>query len=46
MIKPVELESSEGKDIWNTLTAAAAGDAPALRQLLERNARLAKAEYW
>ncbi|HTG72592.1 MAG TPA: ankyrin repeat domain-containing protein [Terriglobia bacterium] len=46
MIKPVELESAEGKDIWNTLTAAAAGDAPALRHLLERNARLAKAEYW
>jgi ankyrin repeat protein len=46
MIKPVELEAAEGNDIWNTLTAAAAGDVPALRQLLERHARLAKAEYW
>lgn len=46
MIKPVELESAEGEDVWNTLTAVAAGDVPALRQMLERNARLAKAEYW
>jgi uncharacterized protein len=46
MIKPVELESPEGNDIWNTLTAAAAGDAPGLRRLLERNPRLARAEYW
>jgi ankyrin repeat protein len=46
MIKPIELESAEGQDIWNTLTAAAAGDVRALRQLLERNARLARAEYW
>jgi uncharacterized protein len=46
MIKPVELESPEGNDIWQTLTAAAAGDVPALRHLLDRNLGLAKAEYW
>jgi len=46
MIKPVELESPEGNDIWNTLTAAAAGNAPGLRRLVERNPRLARAEYW
>jgi ankyrin repeat protein len=46
MIKPVELDTSEGNDVWHTLTAAAAGDVPALRRLLDRNPRLARAEYW
>jgi ankyrin repeat protein len=46
MIKPVELETAEGNDVWNTLTAAAAGDVPALRRLFDRNPRLARAEYW
>jgi ankyrin repeat protein len=46
MIKPVELESPEGNDIWDTLTAAAAGDLPALRRLIARKPRLARAEYW
>jgi len=46
MIKPVELESAEGHDVWNTLTAAAAGDVPTLRRLLARNPRLARAGYW
>jgi hypothetical protein len=27
MIKPIELESADGNDVWNTLTAAGAGDA-------------------
>ena len=46
MIKPIELETAEGNDVWNTLTAAATGDVAALRRLLERNPRLARAEYW
>jgi len=46
MIKPVELESAEGNDVWATLTAAEAGDVPTLRQLIDRNPRLARAEYW
>ena len=46
MIKPAELESAEGNDIWKTLTAASGGDVAALRRLLERNPRLARAGYW
>jgi ankyrin repeat protein len=46
MIKPIELESAEGNEIWNTLTAAAAGDVPALRKRIERSPQLARAEYW
>jgi ankyrin repeat protein len=46
MIKPVELETPDGNDVWNTLTAAEAGDVSALRRLLDRNPRLARAEYW
>lgn len=46
MIKPVELDSAEGNDIWDTLTAAADGDVGALRPLLIRNPRLARASYW
>ena len=46
MIKPVELETAEGNDVWKTLTAAEAGDVAALRRLIERNPRLARAEYW
>jgi ankyrin repeat protein len=46
MIKPFELESQEGNDVWSTLTAAEAGDVPTLRRLIDRNPRLARAEYW
>jgi ankyrin repeat protein len=46
MIKPFELESDEGNDVWATLTAAEAGDVSTLRQLVDRNPRLAQAEYW
>jgi ankyrin repeat protein len=46
MIKPRELESDKGRDIWGTITAAAAGDTPALRRLLERDPTLSQAEYW
>jgi hypothetical protein len=46
MIKPIELESPDGNEIWNTLTAAAAGDIPALRKLIEGRSQLARAEYW
>ena len=37
MIKPRELESDKGRDIWDTITAAAAGDMPTLHRLLERD---------
>ena len=46
MIKPFELESDEGNDIWATFTAAEAGNVSALRQLVDRSPRLAQAEYW
>jgi ankyrin repeat protein len=46
MIKPVELESAEGRDTWDTLVAASGGDVATLRGLLERNPRLSVATYW
>jgi ankyrin repeat protein len=46
MIKPPELESDKERANWDTITAAAAGDTPALQQLLERDPSLSQAEYW
>jgi ankyrin repeat protein len=45
-IKPVELESGAGGDMWATFVAASDGDVATLRRLLELNRRLARAEYW
>lgn len=45
-IRPVELQSPEAEDVWETLVAASAGDLMKLHQLLARNRRLARAEYW
>jgi ankyrin repeat protein len=46
MIKPVELDSPDGADTWDTLVAASTGDVTTLSRLLARNPRLAQAEYW
>jgi ankyrin repeat protein len=46
IIRPPELESTEGEIVWNVLTASDEGDVDALRRLLERDARLSRAEYW
>ncbi|MBA3580643.1 MAG: ankyrin repeat domain-containing protein [Gemmatimonadaceae bacterium] len=46
MIKPPELDSEEGDIVWNALSASDDGDVDALRRLLERDARLSRAEYW
>jgi uncharacterized protein len=46
MIKPDELVSETGQLTWDTIVAAAEGDAIALRRLLEQNPRLALSEYW
>src|SRR5260370_855839 len=46
MIKPRELESDSGRGIWDTITAAAAGDTPTLRRLIERDPSLTHSEYW
>ena len=54
MIKPNVLESElpygpwscRGRDIWEAISAAASGDAPALARLLARDPNLYRAEYW
>ena len=46
MIKPRELESGKGRDLWDTMTAATAGDTPALHRLLESDPSLGRAEYF
>ena len=54
MIKPAVLASDlphgpwccRGSDVWDTINAAASGDAPALRRLLGRDPNLYRAEYW
>ena len=46
MIKPPELDSEEGGLVWRVLTASADGNIGTLRQLLERDAWLGRAEYW
>jgi ankyrin repeat protein len=43
MIRPDDIESA---DVWETLVAAAAGDVPALRRLIERDATLVGAGYF
>ena len=45
-IQPDELKSEEGRAVWAVITAAASGDAAALRRLFERDSRLARVEYW
>ena len=42
MIKPHDIDP----DVWATLTSADAGDTAALRELIERDPRLARCEYW
>jgi ankyrin repeat protein len=46
MIKPRELESDGGRDIWATMTAAERGDTETLRALLQRDPGLSRAEYF
>src|SRR5215471_10917422 len=46
MIRPSELESERGDAIWNTITAAASGDAPTLQRLLESDPSLSRAGYF
>ena len=46
MIQPPELESDRGRDIWDTITAAAAGDTVTLQRLMERDPGLSRAEYF
>jgi ankyrin repeat protein len=46
MIKPRELESDSRRDVWDTISAAAAGDTPTLRRLIDRDPSLSHSEYW
>jgi ankyrin repeat protein len=46
MITPPELESGNGRDTWDTITAAAAGDTTTLRRLIERDPSLSHSGYW
>ena len=54
LIKPVELDNDRtdwtGRvrhcDVWDTLTAARDGDVDRLKSLLDREAALARCEYW
>jgi len=42
MIRPPELLSDRGQDVWDTVTAAASGDVLELRRLLERDPTLSR----
>jgi hypothetical protein len=44
MIKPPEMESDLGRDVWDTITAAAAGDTLTLQRLMGRDPSLSRAE--
>ena len=46
IIKPPELDSDEGAIIWNVLTASDDGDVAMLRELIDQDPRLSRAEYW
>jgi uncharacterized protein len=46
MIKPPEMESGVGSDVWEAITAAAAGDTATLRRLMERDRKLSRAEHF
>ena len=46
MIKPPELETESGRDIWAAITAAETGDTETLRGLLRRDPGLSRAEYF
>ena len=46
MIKPRELETGIGRNLWDAITAASSGDLPTLRRLLDRDAELSRAQYF
>ena len=46
MIRPGELDSLTFPHTWDAMLAAARGDVPALRAVLEADPRVANGEYW
>lgn len=46
MLKPPELDTEKGRDIWATIIAAAEGDVGTLRSLLDRDPSLSQSGYF
>lgn len=46
LIKPPELETGRGRRVWETITAAASGDASGLRRLLANDPELSREGYF
>jgi len=46
MIKPPELSTERGEDIWRVITAAEAGDTSTLHSMLSRDSSLSREQYW
>jgi ankyrin repeat protein len=46
MIQPPEMESDLGRDVWDTITAAAAGDTVTLQRLMALDPSLSRAEHF
>src|SRR5678816_4044293 len=46
MLKPDELGTEEGRDIWETLLASSQGDVISLRRLINKKPALSRAEFW
>ncbi len=46
MLKPDELETEEGRDVWEMLVASSQGDIVSIRRLIDKNPALSCAEFW
>ena len=46
MLKPDELETEEGRDVWEMLVASSQGDIVSIRRLIDKNPALSRAEFW
>lgn len=46
MIRPFELQTGAGRDVWDAIVAASLGDVATLRRLLASDPRLAQSTYW
>src|SRR5438552_1827325 len=46
MLKPDELETEDGRNIWETLLASSQGDVVSLRRLIDKDPALSRAEFW
>ena len=46
MLKPDELDTEEGRDVWEMLVASSQGDVVSIRRLIDKNSALSRAEFW